>query len=146
VLITSTEEEDYAAIRPSLRSILLEQAAEFQASNAARFGINLPAGGYAINDLFASFVADMDGANFTSNYATVNVPFSLASPTRASSAAAPTSAAPSRPMYGTATGFQPKAGLRLQVPRHPRGNQLLQLHPRMVERVGERWNGTAHRP
>jgi hypothetical protein len=83
VLITSTEEEDYAAIRPSLRSILLEQAAEFQASNAARFGINLPAGGYTINDLFASFVADMDVANFASNYATVNVPFSLASPTRA---------------------------------------------------------------
>jgi hypothetical protein len=75
--VTSTEEEDYAAIRPSLRPILLEKAAEFQATNAARFGINLPAGGYAINDLFASFVADMDVANFASNYAAVNVPFSL---------------------------------------------------------------------
>ncbi|HEU4525826.1 MAG TPA: hypothetical protein VFR62_12435, partial [Gemmatimonadales bacterium] len=75
--ITSTEEEDYAAIRPSLRPILLEYAEEFQASNTARFGINLPAGGYAINDVFAAFVADMDVAQADANYATVNVPFAL---------------------------------------------------------------------
>ena len=75
--ITSTNEADYAAIRPSLRPILLEHAQEFQASNTARFGINLPAGGYAINDLFAAFTADMDVAQADANYATVNVPFAL---------------------------------------------------------------------
>ena len=75
--ITSTNEADYAAVRPSLRPILLEQAATFQAANAARFGINLPAGGYAINDLFAAFVADMDVAQADANYAAVNVPFAL---------------------------------------------------------------------
>ena len=75
--ISSTNEADYAAIRPSLRPILLEQAREFQATNAARFGINLPAGGYAINDLFAAFVADMDVAQADANYAAVNVPFAL---------------------------------------------------------------------
>jgi hypothetical protein len=75
--ITSTNEADYAAVRPSLRPILLEQAAEYQAANAARFGINLPAGGYAINDLFAAFVADMDVAQADANYAAVNVPFAL---------------------------------------------------------------------
>ncbi|HEY9521742.1 MAG TPA: hypothetical protein VIR33_00775, partial [Thermopolyspora sp.] len=75
--VTSTNEADYAAIRPPLRSILLEKAQEFHASNAARFGINLPAGGYAINDLFAAFVADMDVAQADANYATVNVPFAL---------------------------------------------------------------------
>ena len=75
--ITSTNEADYAAVRPSLRPILLEQAATFQATNAARFGINLPAGGYAINDLFAAFVADMDVAQADANYAAVNVPFAL---------------------------------------------------------------------
>ena len=75
--ITSTNEADYAAVRPSLRPILLEQARTFQAANSARFGINLPAGGYAINDLFASFVADMDVAQADANYAAVNVPFAL---------------------------------------------------------------------
>ncbi len=75
--VTSTNPADYAAVRPSMQPILLEQAATFQATNAARFGINLPAGGYAINDLFASFVADMDVAQADANYATVNVPFAL---------------------------------------------------------------------
>ena len=36
--VTSTNEADYAAVRPSLRPILLEQAQTFQATNAARFG------------------------------------------------------------------------------------------------------------
>ncbi len=75
--VTSTNEADYAAVRPSLRPILLEQARTFQATNTARFGINLPAGGYAINDLFAAFVADMDVAQADANYAAVNVPFAL---------------------------------------------------------------------
>ena len=75
--ITSTDPAAYTAIRPSLRPILLEQAATFQATNAARFGISLPAGGYAINDLFAAFVADMDVAQADANYAAVNVPFAL---------------------------------------------------------------------
>ncbi|MBA3893968.1 MAG: hypothetical protein H0X69_09775 [Gemmatimonadales bacterium] len=75
--ISSTNEADYAAVRPALRPILLEQARTFQATNTARFGINLPAGGYAINDLFAAFVADMDVAQADANYAAVNVPFAL---------------------------------------------------------------------
>ena len=75
--ITSTNEADYAAVRPALRSILLEKAAEYQSAVSARFGVNLPAGGYAINDLFAAFVADMDVAQADANYATVNVPFAL---------------------------------------------------------------------
>jgi hypothetical protein len=75
--ITSTNPADYAAVRPSLQPLLLEQAAEFQAANAARFGINLPPGGYQINDMFAAFTADMDVAQADANYASVNVPFSL---------------------------------------------------------------------
>ncbi len=75
--ITSTNEADYAAVRPSLRPILLEQARIFQAGNSARFGVSLPAGGYAINDLFAAFTADMDVAQADANYSTVNVPFAL---------------------------------------------------------------------
>ncbi|HWB43271.1 MAG TPA: hypothetical protein VG500_18555, partial [Gemmatimonadales bacterium] len=75
--ITSTNEADYANVRPSLRPILLEQAQIFQATNSARFGINLPAGGYTINDVFAAFTADMDVAQADANYAAVNVPFAL---------------------------------------------------------------------
>ena len=57
--------------------MLLQKAADFQAANTAKFGINLPAGGYAINNLFAASVSDMDVAQADANYASVNVPFAL---------------------------------------------------------------------
>src|SRR5262249_6899070 len=57
--------------------ILLQKAADFQALNTAKFGINLPAGGYSINNLFAAFVADMDVAQADADYAGVNVPFAM---------------------------------------------------------------------
>ena len=75
--ITSTRPEDYAAVRPSLRPLLLEKAADFHALNTAKYGINLPEGGYRINDMFAAFTADMDVAQADANFAGVNVPFSL---------------------------------------------------------------------
>ncbi len=75
--ITSTDPASYAAIRPSLRPVLLQKAADFQALNTAKYGINLPAGGYAINNLFAASVSDMDVAQADVNYAGVNVPFAL---------------------------------------------------------------------
>lgn len=75
--ITSTNPADYAAIRPSMRSILLQKAADFQALNTAKYGINLPAGGYSINNMFVASVSDMDVAQADVNYASVNVPFSL---------------------------------------------------------------------
>ena len=75
--ITSTDPASYAAIRPSLRPVLLQKAADFQALNTAKYGINLPAGGYAINNLFAASVSDMDVAQADVNYASVNVPFAL---------------------------------------------------------------------
>jgi hypothetical protein len=75
--ITSTNPADYTAIRPALREVLLQKAADFQALNTARFGINLPAGGYTIKDFYAAFVADMDVAVASANYASVNVPFQM---------------------------------------------------------------------
>ncbi len=75
--ITSTRPEDYAAVRPSLQPLLLEKAADFHALNTAKYGINLPEGGYNINDMFAAFTADMDVAQADANFAGVNVPFSL---------------------------------------------------------------------
>jgi hypothetical protein len=75
--ITSLNEADYANVRPSLRPLLLEQAEAFHAGNTAKFGVTLPTGGYAISEMFAAFVADMDVAQADVNYSTVNVPFSL---------------------------------------------------------------------
>jgi hypothetical protein len=75
--ITSTDPAAYANVRPSLQPLLLEQAATFQAANSAKFGVALPPGGYAINDMFAAFTADMDVAQADINFASVNVPFSL---------------------------------------------------------------------
>jgi hypothetical protein len=75
--ITSLNPADYAGVRPSLQPILLEKAQDFHALNTAKFGINLPESGYAINDLFAAFTADMDVASATNNFAGVNVPFAL---------------------------------------------------------------------
>ena len=60
-----------------MREVLLQKAADFQALNTAKYGINLPAGGYTINNLFAAFVADMDVAQADANYASVNVPFAM---------------------------------------------------------------------
>jgi hypothetical protein len=75
--ITSLDPNSYLGARPAMRPILLEQAQRFHALNTAKFGINLPQGGYAINDLFAAFTADMDVASATNNFAAVNVPFAL---------------------------------------------------------------------
>jgi hypothetical protein len=75
--VTSTDPNAYAAVRPSLRPVLLQKAADFQALNSAKFGITLPAGGYTINNMFAAFVADMDVAQADANFASVNVPFSM---------------------------------------------------------------------
>ena len=68
--ITSTNEADYAAVRPVAAADPAGAGRRrSRRANAARFGINLPAGGYTINDLFAAFVADMDVAQADANYA-----------------------------------------------------------------------------
>jgi hypothetical protein len=74
--VTSTNAADYAAYRPSLRSILLQKAADFQSSVAAT-GVTLPAAGYTMTNLFAAFARDDDVAEAGSNYSSVNLPFAL---------------------------------------------------------------------
>lgn len=77
--ITTTNQADYVAnnVRPEMLPILMAQAQKFQTLNNAAFNITLPAGGYAINSLFASFSADMDVGDAGNNYASVNLPFAL---------------------------------------------------------------------
>ncbi|HET7023951.1 MAG TPA: hypothetical protein VFI39_01945, partial [Gemmatimonadales bacterium] len=76
--VSSTCPADYAGVRPSMQSILLQQAAVFQAKNNAAFGITLPACGYTISKFFANFAADMDVTpDAGNNYASVNIPYQL---------------------------------------------------------------------
>ena len=75
--VTSTNRADYVGIREPMVDILMEQAQTFQAQNNAKFGITLPAGGYTITQAYAAFGTDMDVADASVNYASVNLPFAL---------------------------------------------------------------------
>lgn len=66
-----------AGVRPGMAQILARQGAVFQDRNEAAFGIQIPDGGYTIENLFAAFSADMDVAEAGANFASVNVPFAL---------------------------------------------------------------------
>jgi hypothetical protein len=66
-----------AGVRPGMADILARQGAEFQDKNEAAFGIQIPDAGYTINNMFAAFSADMDVAEATVNFSSVNVPFAL---------------------------------------------------------------------
>ena len=66
-----------AGVRPGMAEILARQGAEFQDKNEAAFGIQIPDGGYTVENLFAAFSADMDVAEATLNYSSVNVPYAL---------------------------------------------------------------------
>lgn len=74
--ITSKNRADYNGIRPTLADILYAKALDFHEANLAR-GVDLPDGGYTINNLFAAFSADMDVAEAGSNFSGVNLPFAL---------------------------------------------------------------------
>ncbi len=76
--ISTSSTADYIShgIRPSLASILAQKGQDFKDENRA-VGVTLPAGGYTITNLFAAFAADMDVANASNNYSSVNLPFAL---------------------------------------------------------------------
>lgn len=75
--ITSTNPGDYVGIRPAMRDILLDAAANFHAENNAAFNVTIPSGGYTIENLYAAFATDMDVADAGVNYASVSLPFAL---------------------------------------------------------------------
>jgi hypothetical protein len=75
--VTSRNPASYASARPAMREILLEYGNRFQDLNEQRFGISIPDDGYTLTQMFAAFGADMDVANSATNYASVNIPFSL---------------------------------------------------------------------
>ena len=76
--ITSARASDYANIRPGLREELQGLGVKFQQLNNAAFGVTIPDSGYKIDNFYANFAADMDvSSSASSNYASVNLPFSL---------------------------------------------------------------------
>ena len=76
--VTSLNPADYAAIRPGLREIMISRAQEFHSLNNAAFGIDLPDGGYTIENMFAAFGADMDvTGDAGNNYSSVVLPFAM---------------------------------------------------------------------
>ena len=77
--ITSANAADYAQHRPALASRLVQLGQQFQASNEASFGIDIPAGGYTLQDVFMDFAADQDvTAAAGANYSTFNNTFNMA--------------------------------------------------------------------
>ena len=69
--ISSVNEADYVNIRQPLKERLLEVAQDYQARNEAAFGVDMPDGGYTIENAFMAFAADQDvtaaaGANLSS--------------------------------------------------------------------------------
>jgi hypothetical protein len=77
--VTASDPAVYTAagVRPGMAQILARQGALFQQRNEAAFNIQIPDGGYTVNNLFAAFSADMDVAEATANFSSVNVPFAL---------------------------------------------------------------------
>jgi hypothetical protein len=77
--VTSSDPAVYTAAgaRPGMAEILAQQGQIFQTRNEQAFGVSIPDGGYTITNMFAAFSADMDVAEATVNFSSVNVPFAL---------------------------------------------------------------------
>ena len=67
----------YSAIDPAIRSEICAIGADFQARNEARFGINIPAAGYAFDSMYAAFFSDQDVGDAGRNYGTAVLPFNM---------------------------------------------------------------------
>jgi hypothetical protein len=77
--VSSIIPADYINIREPLKTRLLQQAQQFQASNEAAFGVDIPDHGYSLTDVFMNFGADQDvTVNAGADYATFNNLFNLA--------------------------------------------------------------------
>jgi hypothetical protein len=77
--VTASDAAVYTAagVRPGMAQILARQGALFQQRNEAAYGIEIPDGGYTVENMFAAFSADMDVSEAGANFASVNVPFAL---------------------------------------------------------------------
>ncbi|MGH7674845.1 MAG: hypothetical protein ACREMV_06180 [Gemmatimonadales bacterium] len=77
--VTASDPAVYAnaTVPPQVRADLAALGARFQAMNEARFGVAIPAGGYALEDAYVAIAMDPDVARFQHNYATAVLPFHM---------------------------------------------------------------------
>src|SRR6266581_2598262 len=64
-------------VDPAIQSEVAAIGADFQARNEARFGVNIPSGGYAIDSMYAAFFSDQDVGDAGRNYGTAILPFNM---------------------------------------------------------------------
>jgi hypothetical protein len=75
--VTARDPAAYLSLDPSIRGEIAAIGADFQNRNEARFGLDIPDGGYTVNNMFAAFFADMDVGDASVNYATAVIPFAM---------------------------------------------------------------------
>ncbi|TMD57614.1 MAG: hypothetical protein E6I87_14590 [Chloroflexi bacterium] len=66
-----------ATIDPAVQQEVCDVGKRFQALNEAKYGLQIPDGGYAISNLFAAFFEDCDVGDASKNYSTPDVVFNL---------------------------------------------------------------------
>ncbi len=75
--VTANDPSVYAAIRPGMQKILADAGVKFQQLNEQRFGLDIPDGGYTIDNCSPRFGLTSTWPKRGANFASVNVPFAL---------------------------------------------------------------------
>ena len=75
--VTARDAAAYSSLDPAIRGEIAAIGADFQNRNEARFGLDIPDGGYTVNNMYAAFFADMDVGDASVNYATAVIPFAM---------------------------------------------------------------------
>src|SRR5262245_16598989 len=75
--VTASDPTVYAGLDPAIKDEIAAIGSQFQQRNEATYGINIPDGGYPINNMFAAFFADMDVGDASQNYSTPVIPFAM---------------------------------------------------------------------
>jgi hypothetical protein len=76
--ITAEDPAAYAGVHPDIRDSIVDIAQAFVAGVEDRFGVDIPSGGYALEEFYAAFFMDPDVGDAGSNYSTAILPFSMA--------------------------------------------------------------------
>ena len=75
--ITARNCSAYAGLDPAIQTEVCQVGQNFQNRNEAVFNLDIPDGGYAISNLYASFSMDPDVGDASFNHATAILPFSM---------------------------------------------------------------------
>jgi hypothetical protein len=76
--VTASDPAAYAGLDPAIQGEIAAIGATFQQGVQATLGVDIPDGGYPIQDLYAAFFMDPDVEDASHNYSTAILPFQLA--------------------------------------------------------------------